>query len=1738
MTWDDFKKQKEGSRSSGASWDNYLANRSKRIEEQEQEEKERLEKQRQREEQLAKQRESVIFNNEPDYAISQTAKNIADIGYKNILDKNVNSGGRNKVVQNTITQSMAPRQINLAGDDRSAAEKKIEREKYNEEQKKAMIPKYEMTAYDPEKDYATSYTQKIADKTGYSRDEVVKYMKDYNEGKWDSTDPKYYEAGKRFDEAGYPVYKAVRDVEKYTSQIGKHKEGKFGQIVATETDAIFNTIHGALNSIEGLTDDAHYLLADGLDLMGAKDASKKVRDYAKINAANAIFGKNEKEQENFKKDWTKAIEESSLLTDGGRNVMQGVGNSLGYAALNYLGVSAGIPPKLTSLASVGLSSYGNTKSEMLANGFDNETATKAALISMLSETISENIFDFKFGMDTSGWGNELIDALTNDMDGISGQIFTNILEAGSEGSEELISDFLNTLFSDAAHLIDESYTYGTGSLWDKLTEPDWEQFLDASLSTLLVNSSSNVIKKYVSNKEKKAIINAYAEKYDMTFEDAKKFLTKTESTLEQKINKQNAFNTVKDLMNMGYTNEQALDKVNEMLDNKGLPSIKQIKTDLDVKTTDKIMNFNGNEMSLEDITNKIEEIQDILQSGTITDVNSIERLTEGLYSSQYALEKTQQIIEESEQKKIKEQEKTKQEQMVKVQEEQKEPIKDTSQDTQQLEKTIQESEIKLEELKSNQTQNEDQVKKLEQELSTLESEKENKDLAKQISKQRTVVEDYQDRFNKEQKTFGLTEDTLKLGKQVKDAKTYLQKLIDQQKQEKLNKEQKINEIKKQIEDLKAKDNTREIERLEKETETNKKQSKETEEKLSKDEIGVDIENSNDNSNELEIKNKSAIILEEMPKDMEKTFSKIKKSYETTKKNLKKISSKLINSWSVIQEMDRKRGTRSLGATLNNANNAYAMAQEALRSGVYDFKGNKLSEGVKSIFKKIDDTYENNHKGSMSKKEYRQIVGDYVYASRQATQADDRMPIIGDADTINRILEINKEIDNLSQDVGNNNDIKKLSEEKLKLTRELIEDAKEIVKEIEADYPEVKEFKNDVLNYEKALRQLLKEAGFLTQEQSDELEQAYPEYVRVYRNVKKTGEYVPKKYANMFKKSETVNINSPVYETKGSTADILPLENALIKQTENIYRSTTRNLFAKELYNAIGGLNSKIRKEAIQDGIVSFNNGDKALIFYDKGNAKVIPISNEIADAVNPKHVEFGALGKFLEKESSLTRDLITNLSPIFALRNLMSDLSDAPINSQHSALYLKNMPAALGEMMSNGKLYQQYKSMGGLSTTYFDYDKSFRQKNLATKALGAVPGAVEFLGNHLEHYTRFIEFMASIEAGDSIIEAMYNADELSVNFKKGGQWTKIGGRLGLNYINAKVLGMYKAYENIANHKGGKEMLKLITKASIFGILPSLLNELLWHDDDDYEELSDSVKNKYYVFKLGDTLYKIPKGHITRVISAIPETTFRGTLDDKSLQESLSESLSNGIDFALDETDLNNWKIWESHSLWPLVNLMINKDNATNYFGSSIIPNRYKKKDSTLEDQWNDPGVTKSSIGLSKWAKETFGWEISPFVLDYLGDQKLGVAWDFAEPLMTNEPDKMAWEAAFTADARVNNRYNDELEKRVNKTPKTDDEIVLNKYYSSKQYDMWDKYAEIRDVGQDENLSESEKREKVDEIRNRMNQIAKDTLDITDKNIVNKTVGGVKYKQINAGDEIYSYKYDEKNNTWKKVYTKK
>ena len=345
-------------------------------------------------------------------------------------------------------------------------------------------------------------------------------------------------------------------------------------IASTVGDAATNIGKGFLNTVEGVTDAGQYAIADvakGLSKVKAldiwdknarnwlKEKADALEENAKLDSTGALFGSNEKESDNlFKKGWSEELDKNSVSDTMLDSVAQGIGNVAAMAGTSYLGGQLlGTGSNATSFLNSFSSAFGNAKSEAYKNGADDKTALETATISGFAEAISEQFFDALPGMKVEGWGSKLTgkigESVSKHFGTKAGKATLKVLDSVGEGAEEVISNALSAIGNDIVHYVDNDYNYGmeeqTGNIFKDtknaiFSNDSLTSFISASLTSAIVNGGNT----FITEKQKKSIITAYANDNNMSYEEAKKmFNSIVDINTNSKIDENTNFNDKIDL---------------------------------------------------------------------------------------------------------------------------------------------------------------------------------------------------------------------------------------------------------------------------------------------------------------------------------------------------------------------------------------------------------------------------------------------------------------------------------------------------------------------------------------------------------------------------------------------------------------------------------------------------------------------------------------------------------------------------------------------------------------------------------------------------------------------------------------------------------------------------------------------------------------------------------------------------------------------------------------------------------------------------------------------------------------------------------------------------------------------------------------------------------------------------------------------------------------------------------------
>ena len=700
-----------------------------------------------------------------------------------------------------------------------------------------------------------------------------------------------------------------------------------------------------------------------------------------------------------------------------------------------------------------------------------------------------------------------------------------------------------------------------------------------------------------------------------------------------------------------------------------------------------------------------------------------------------------------------------------------------------------------------------------------------------------------------------------------------------------------------------------------------------------------------------------------------------------------------------------------------------------------------------------------------------------------------------------------------------------------------EQSKQMVRQLQFDNPEFMDWANDIYDYNKALRDVLVENGVISQKDADYYEKKYPHYVPIQR-VDVNGNAI-----NVPLDTNRTGINTPIRKATGGNSDIMPLFDTLASRTFQTYRASSKNSFGVELRKAMKSAN-KVEQTSVesimdsvedQESLLQEGKNGQAPTFtvFEDGKKVTYEITQDMFDALKPISDSsfLSTTIKPLNMASNFHRGVLTQYNPLFALTNSMKDIQDVLINSQHPAKTYAKFGEAYAQLLNKGYWYQEYMANGGEQNSYFDsqdgFDKTPKGVEKITEFLPIK--AIGKLNDFMETAPRLAEYIASREAGRSVEVSMLDASRVTTNFKAGGDVTKWANRNGFTFLNASIQGLNQNIRNVreAHSQGLKGYLNLATKFTIAGVPALLLNALLWDDDEEYEELSDYVKQNYYVIgKTEDgTFIRIPKGRMSAVLQ-------EGANQMANLITGNDEAdLSTFLELALNNLAPNNPV--ENNIFSPIVQAYSNKT----WYGEDLVPTRLQ--DEPVEQQY-DESTDKFSI----WLGQTLG--VSPYKINYLLDQYSGGIGDVLLPMGTAQAegrteDNIAsnliapFVNKFTTNSTLNNKNvsdfystSEELTSNANSVEATDEDVLKNKYINSVKSEMNKLYKEKRDIQSDETLSDTDKYDKVLEVQEKINALSKEGLNTYEN--VGKTST---YAQI--GDREY-YKKTNKDGEeeWYKV----
>ena len=653
-----------------------------------------------------------------------------------------------------------------------------------------------------------------------------------------------------------------------------------------------------------------------------------------------------------------------------------------------------------------------------------------------------------------------------------------------------------------------------------------------------------------------------------------------------------------------------------------------------------------------------------------------------------------------------------------------------------------------------------------------------------------------------------------------------------------------------------------------------------------------------------------------------------------------------------------------------------------------------------------------------------------------------------------------------------------------------EQSEAIVKKYEEAHPEFKRVAEKVWAFLQNLNQYRVDTGLISQDTFDYLAKLYPHYVPTYRTGATKG-------IGAIEGKYNLKVKTTIKTAKGSTKNLLPPDVMIARQVMETVRAGRINQLANALYEGAEKSGDTtyieiVSKERMTDEAIAeldpteLRPKNNEVVFFRNGERITMRVSKEIFagfNAFNPEVEIHNPLVNGARAINNGFKRLVTSLNPAFLLRNTIRDVQDAGINTRYGKTFLKNYARASYEISHNGKLWQLYKAMGGFSSSVFDFEKGFSgmqnkwgltkaEGNLLKQTLQGVENANAFV----EQLPRLAEFISSIEAGNSAEQAILDSADVTTNFGRMGNITKVLNRTLIPFLNPSIQGCSKMIRNITSIRSAREFASLAFKAALVGVAPMVLNMLMYEDDEDYKNLRDNDKENNFLFKVGDTFVKIPRGRVASVIGGLVN---RG----KSAAE------GEDVDWAGYVKNIMQQVTPVDSMSRTIFSPFSDVANNLTWYGSAIEGRQFEN---TAPKDRYDENTSSIAIAIGQLIN------YSPKKIHYLLDQYSGVIGDFILPATTAKAEKDFLSGNFTLDPATSNKLSTEFyemydQAQYAKTAGDDTAAYQVRYLNKVKSAISDMYKQKSEIQNNPDLSNAEKLQQTRVVQLLINEAYKTAL---------------------------------------------
>lgn len=707
-----------------------------------------------------------------------------------------------------------------------------------------------------------------------------------------------------------------------------------------------------------------------------------------------------------------------------------------------------------------------------------------------------------------------------------------------------------------------------------------------------------------------------------------------------------------------------------------------------------------------------------------------------------------------------------------------------------------------------------------------------------------------------------------------------------------------------------------------------------------------------------------------------------------------------------------------------------------------------------------------------------------------------------------------------------------------------ETSKRVAEEYEKQFPEFAVLAEKIYDFNNNNLQMYVDAKIITEAEKNDFIKKYPYYVPTFRDesqveVKKRGKY----------------LSPGLKRATGGRSPMIDLGGAIAQQTATMYQKAAVNMYGLQLLNTIetaegsvkAYVDSQMRIVDIEPnkvnimGLAEDENADiselsqfskspdgrnSTLTVYRDGQKYRIELSEGMAKAVEA--LTSGKTPPFvlraIGKATGTFRDLVTKYNPTFPVMNLARDMQGALLYSKNPAAFSKNIPGTIKEIVSNGEEWKLYQSMGGFSSSLFDIDSGVFEmspqlqemspqevlKYYANKVKEPTLGTVENFNIFFEQLMRFNEFRTTIQkAGntdfETLVQALHDSAEVTLNFNRSGAFGRAINMV-TPFFNAGVQGISRGARfaaETAKSKDVAKILRVVAYATMSGVAPEILFEMIYGNNDDeeirqaWEETSSYYKNGYYLIWNGDAFFRIPKGRMQGVLSALTNIAIDIAKGEDVTFDSVKDEIGPALNNLMPPSPTNG-NIFSPLTRAKLFNP---DDPGETWYGGDIETYADQQK---LPYERYDSSTSDIFIKIAEAIAGETGKGISPKKLQTIFEDYFGAVGDMIVNRTDSEYDKGAIQSKFTVDPTFQNtlssdfydlrdKYSDTIADSRSTKDKSAFAVIMEAYLNEVNSQISTLRDEQKKI-QDSSLSQRAKEEKMEEYQEQINELMRTAIE--------------------------------------------